>query len=201
MFSRTATSTWSWPLVMAASVVAVAMVFRSSPVVSQPAVSVTNDQTQAQWVDYWEASLRLAEADLKLAKLSNERIKGSVSKYDLQRLQLRRDFYRQARSKLGQGIDFGDVTAGYAELNAKLAELDVQAAEEVRQTYPGEIWDVQYERALAHAEVCRLQADLARDPARSAALIDHLHGETHRMAAEILQLQQRVSHLEEVVLR
>jgi hypothetical protein len=175
--------------------------WQSTPVQSEPRPASPDEQSVRLWIDYMEANLKLAETDLQLARLSNKRSHGSVSEFDVQRLELQRDYFDHARSLLNQGHDFGDVAAGYAELNAKLAKLDLESAEKSSQIQPGSISAALLERARHHAEVCRLQAQLARQPAEGSTLGTHLHYETHRLAAEVMQLNRRVSRLEEIALR
>lgn len=195
------TRSHKWQSVVAVASLLLVLGFAAPRLLSQPQAASSDDAAVDLWIDYWEACLKLAEADLKLAEATNQRVKGVVTKYDLQRLELQREFFVRARSEVNQGRDFGNVAAGYAELNARLAALDVQSATAARRDQPSAISDAQYERAVRHAEVCRLQAALVRDPDRAVTLVDHLHGETHRLSAEVMQLERRISQLEEIVLR
>jgi hypothetical protein len=153
------------------------------------------------WVAYAEAALKLAEADVAEAEGQNRRVEDSVSEYDLERLRLHMRFAQETLSFIRQGGDYGELTARYADLYARLANLDVVTAEAARLIDPAAVSDDQYERMRRNAEVCRLQVALARYPDGGLFVVDHLHWETHRLTAEVMRLNRRLERLEEVALR
>ena len=191
----------SWPFVAVVLAAGVLVGIAAPPLRSQPAATSNDEQVAELWVDYWEASLKLAEADLKLAEATNQRAQGAVSKYDLKRLEMRRGFFEQARSQLNRGRDFGDVAAGYADLNARLAALDVEMAADARRHEPNSISAAQYgpdgpaRRGVpvagrAGPRSCRVRR-AGRPPARRNPPPDRRADATDR----------RISRLEEIVLR
>jgi hypothetical protein len=153
---------------------------------------------QELWVAYAEASARLAEVELEEAESLNRHAKDSVSEYDLERLRLHKAFALDTASKLRQGWDYGRLNAQYAELHSKLADLDLSMAQELRRKDPAAIPGEKLERLLRNAEVCKIQVALAHQPEGALSIIDHLHRETHRLAAEVLRLNCRIERLEEL---
>lgn len=156
------------------------------------------DERQKTWVAYAEANLRLAEADLAEAESQNLAVKESVSKFDVERFRIHRDFAKETMEFLRNGGDYGELIGRYADLHHRVAKFDLAMAEAVRRDSPGSISSARFERMRRSAEVYRLQAELARDPAAALSIIDHLHWETHRLAAELMQLNRRLERLEEV---
>lgn len=156
------------------------------------------DERQQTWAAYAEANLRLAEADLAEAESQNLAVKNSVSKSDVERLRLHCDFAKETLEFLQNGGDYGELIGRYAELHHRVAKIDLAMAEAVRRESPDSISNARSERMRRSAEVYRLQAELARDPAAALSIIDHLHWETHRLASEIMQLNRRVERLEEI---
>jgi multidrug resistance efflux pump len=156
------------------------------------------DKRQQTWTAYAEANLRLAEADLAEAERQNRAVKDSVSKFDVERLRLHCDFAKETVEFLRNGGDYGELLGRYAELHHRMAKFDLAMAEAVRRESPGSASNARLERMRRHAEVYRLQAELAQDPAAAVSIIDHLHWETHRLAAELMQLNRRVERLEEI---
>jgi len=157
-----------------------------------------HDQQRKAWLEYAEACLQLADADLAEAESQNQQFKGSVAGYDLKRLRLHRDLLHEIVSQVRNGSDYGKAIAGYATLHARLAELDLEMADAARLQDPTSISDEKYERLRSQAKVKRLQVALAEDLAGGLSIVDHLHWETHRLAAEIVQLNRRVERLEEI---
>lgn len=127
---------------------------RPAPIRAPPA---NEAERHDSWVAYAEASLKLAEADVAEAESQNRRVEDSVSEYDLERLRLHRRFAQETLSFVRQGGDYGELTARYADLYARLANLDVVTAEAARLIDPAAVSDDQYERMRRNAEVCRLQ--------------------------------------------
>ena len=156
------------------------------------------DERQKTWSAYAEANLRLAEADLAEAESQNLAVKNSVSKFDVERLRLHRDFAKETLEFLQNGGDYGELIGRYAELHHRVAKIDLAMAEAVRRESPDSISNARSERMRRSAEVYRLQAELASDPTAAFSIIDHLHWETHRLAAEMMQLNRRLERLEEI---
>lgn len=189
-------------LVLLVSVAAAALgIWTVAPGQSEPSAPSNAEQKQKAWIDYVEACQKLADADLAVAESESRRVQGSVSEYDLQRLQLRKNLLQKATSLVRQSADFGEIMSLYAEEQSQLANLDLKSAEEARRKNPGSVSDAQLERIRCNAEVCRLRMALAREPVGALSIIDHLHWETHSMMAEIMRLNRRVARLEEIALR
>lgn len=189
---------YRWPLVLGTLALGLAMTLATAPSQSEDPERRAGDEQNKAWLDYSEACLGLADADLAEAESQNRRFKGSVSAYDLQRLRLHRDLLHEIVSRLRRGGDYGDLITSYAELHAKLAELDLEMAAQARRQNLASVSDEKYERLRRQAAVSRLQVGLAGDPAGALSIIDHLHWETHRLAAEVMQLNRRVERLEEI---
>ena len=148
-------------------------------------------------VEYARACLKLAEADLAEARQQNQRVKNSVAEYDIERLELHRQFAEQRFSLARQGADYSESIRKYIDLQARLADFDLKTAKELRERQLAPITDAQLERLAAYAEVCRLRSELSQSPASPLELVEHLHWETHRLSEEILLLNRRIEQLEE----
>ncbi len=200
-FSNCAKFNCRYQILLGAIALGVLIALLTAPIQSQQAQPSNDEQRSKAWIEYTEACLKLAEADLAETENQNRQFKRSASEYDLQRLRLHRNLLQNTLSIVRQSGDYGDVIARYAEMHAKLAELDVKLAEESRQKDPASIPDTQYERIRRNAEVYRLQVALIRDPASASSMIDHLHWEAHRLTAEVMLLNRRVERLEEFAQR
>jgi hypothetical protein len=164
-----------------------------------PALRAESVSASDAWNAYAEAALRLAEAELAEAESQNRRMAGSVSEYDVKRLQAHRDFARQSREFLRQGGDFGALIHRYAKVNAELAELELAVAEAARRQDAAAVSEERIECLRRNAEVGRLEVLLVDKAAGETSGVGHLHWETHRLRAEVMRLNRRLERLEELV--
>ena len=165
-----------------------------TPAREQQAMAEESDSLS---VDYSRACLRLAQAELAEALEQNRRFANSVTDYDLARLRLHVRSAQQNVSYAEQGADHSQTIIGHVELQAELAQLDLEAARRLRKKHQDSVSDAQLERLRVYAQVCELRAQLVRNPVSALTLMDHLHWETHRLSEELLLLNRRVERLEE----
>lgn len=147
--------------------------------------------------DYARACLRLARAEMAAATEQDRRAPGTISPYDLQRLTWHVRFAEQNLSYAHQGADESQVLAGYLELRARLAELDLRAAETLHDANPSTITPAQLERARSYAEVCRTRLAMAQDPLSPSQQLEHVHWVVQRLSEEVVLLNERVEALEQ----
>lgn len=154
------------------------------------------------YVEYARACQRLAEADLAEAVGRNSRTAGAVNALDLQRLQLQVQYAEQLVSAAEHGSDATESIVAQIELQSKLAQLDLQSAQQLHQRQPELMNAAQLAQLQAYAEVCRLRLQLADEPHNNWQLLDqHLHWETHRLSEEVQLLRRQVDQLQSVVLQ
>ena len=108
---------------------------------------------------------------------------------------------RQRLALAERGFDFGELIKLHIEMQARLAEHDLESARQLRETTGDRVTDLQLERLASYAELCRLRVSLSQSQSGRLDLIEHLHWETHRLNEEVLLLNRRVERLEETALR
>lgn len=145
-------------------------------------------------VRYAQASLKLAEIDLRKAEEQNKKVPRTIPQVIVERL---RRNVAVSEAQLEQALQPSaggavNVHVRYAEERVRIAELEIEKAQKARQRDPDAVPAVEVERLALAADVARLRLDMWRNPVYLPSLLDQMQWQLDRLSEEVIDLNKRV---------
>ena len=148
-----------------------------------------NGDVQGVGVRYAEANLRLAEVELRIALVGNEKLPNIYSAQTIQRLRNNVAYAQGALRHEARGDDgIHELHLRDVEGALKLAELDLATAVAANKQVPGAVNDLEVARLRAIVDVAHLALEKARDPAAAQSPMEHVQWQLDRLRFELTRL-------------
>ncbi len=145
---------------------------------------------------YTKTNLSLAELELQRALELNSGNYKVVPRLTIERLRsnlaIAKEQYEQAKLDSGEGPE--KVRIKHARERLRIAEIDMQAADELSQKNSISEWE--YKRVELKLDLAKLNLALMQHPTGYMTLMDGMQRQIDRLGVEILAIDQRLSKLE-----
>ena len=149
--------------------------------------------------DYAEASVALAEVELRIARESNRRVPHVFSEVDLERramnLAVANDRLNVARTTSEVGTTVPLFIQQAREKAATTARV-YERAREMQQLYGPSVSELVLERHRLAANVARLRLKVWEDPHHLLSLVDRMQWQIDRLSDEVVDLHKQVEMLQ-----
>lgn len=144
-------------------------------------------------VQYAQASLDLANIELRKFLEENQRARGAVPGLVLDRARMN---VHVAETQLAQVLSPSptakmSVHVRYAEERAKLAQLEYEKARELRNRRPDTFSELEIQRLKLVADTTRLRLAMWQNPVYLPSLLDQMQWQIDRLSEEIVEINRR----------
>ncbi len=182
-----------------AGALGVAVVILSIAAANSPAQNPPTDADKATelQVRYADARLRLAKADLELARELNATVEGTIPEVEVARLRTNIAVAKR-QLEIAKEYTHGStmpVQLKAAEAGVAMAEAELKSALEVNTRLPKTFNATRIKKLRIKLELAKLRVEMWKDPNYLPSLVDQMQWQIDRLTEQVIELDERVDSL------